>query len=47
MLVLQMLPAFAEQALELVMEIRKERPDAVLAVEDVVDTLETVAENMD
>lgn len=38
---------FAVQALETIMEIRKERPDAELAVVDVVDPLETETENMD
>ena len=37
---------FAVQALETIMEIRKERPDAELAVVDVVDPLETETENM-
>ena len=37
---------FAVQALETILEIRKERPDAELAVVDVVDPLETETENM-
>lgn len=38
---------FAVQALETIMEIREERPDAELEVVDVVDPLETETENMD